>query len=149
MFSVQFSRSVVSDSLRSHEPQHTRPSLSITNSQSPPKPMSVESVMPSNHLILCRPLLLPPSIFPSIRVFSHELVLRIRWPQSWSFSVSPPNEQSRLIYFRIDWFDPLAVQGTLKNLLQHHNSKSSVNSFALLFCFIQLHVLTGDSESIR
>ena len=102
-------------------------SLSITNSQSFVKLMPVESVMPSNHLILCRPLLLPPSIFPSIRVFSNEPVLRIRRPNYWSFgfSISPSNEYSGLISFRIDWFD-LAVQGTVKSLLQHHSSKASI-----------------------
>ena len=99
-------------------------SLSITNSWSLLKLMSIALVMPSNHLILCRPLLLPPSIFPSIRVFSKESVLHIRWPRYWSFSfsISPPNEYSELISFSIDWFDLLAVQGTLKSLLQHHNS---------------------------
>ena len=102
-------------------------SLSITNSQSSLKLMSIESVMPSNHLILCHPLLLP-SIFPSIRVFSSESVFRIRWPKYWgfSFSISPSNEYSELISFRIDWFDLLAVQGTLKSLLQHHSSKASI-----------------------
>ena len=95
-----------------------RASLSITNSRSSPKPMSIESVMPSNHLILCHPLLLPPSIFPSIRVFSNESVLHIRWPKYWSFSfsISPANEYSGLISFRMDWLDLLAVQGTLKSL---------------------------------
>ena len=103
-------------------------SLSITNSQSPPKPMFIESVMPSSHLILCRPLLLLPSIFPSRGVFSNESVLRIRWPKYWSFSfnISPSNEHSRLISFRMDWLDLLAVQGTLKSLLQHHSSKASI-----------------------
>ena len=103
-------------------------SMSITNSQSLPKLMSTESVMPSNHLILCFPLLLLPSIFPSIKVFSNESVLRIRWPKYWSFrfSISPSNEYSGLISFRIEWFDLFAVQGTLKNLLQHHNSKASI-----------------------
>ena len=103
-------------------------SLSITNSRSPPKLMSIESVMPSNHLILCRPLLLPPSIFPSIRVFSNESALRIRWPKYWSFSchISPSNEHPGVISFRMDWLDLLAVQGTLKNLLQHHSSKASI-----------------------
>ena len=98
------------------------------NSWSLLKLMPIESVMPSNHLILCCPLLFPPSIFPSIRVFSNELVLPIRWPKYWSFSfsISPSNEYSGLVSFRIDWFDPLAVQGTLKSLLQHHNSKASV-----------------------
>ena len=103
-------------------------SLFITNSQSLLKLMSIKSVMPSNHLILCRPLLLPPSIFPSIRVFSNELVLHIRWPEYWSFSfsINPSNEYSGLISFRIYWLDHLAVQGTLKSLHQHHSSKASV-----------------------
>ena len=103
-------------------------SLSITNSQSLLKLMSIESEMPSNHLILCRPLLLPPSIFPSIRVFSNESVLHIKWPKHWSFSfnISPYNEYSGLISFRIDWLDLLAVQGTLKSLLQHHSSIVSI-----------------------
>ena len=103
-------------------------SLSITNSHSLLKLMSIESVMPSNHLILCHPLLLPPSIFPSIRVFSNELVLHIRWLKYWSFhfSISPSNEYSRLVSFRMDWLDLLAVQGTLKSLLQHHSSKASI-----------------------
>ena len=102
-------------------------SLSITNSQSLPKLMSIELVMPSNHLIFCHPFLLPPSIFPSIRVFSNESVL-IRWPKFWSFSfsISPFNEYSGLILFSVDWFDLLVVQGTLKSLLQHHSSKASV-----------------------
>ena len=101
-------------------------SLSITNSRSPPKPMSIESVMPSNHLILCRPFLLLPSIFPSIRVFSSASALRMRWPKYWSFSfhISPCNEHSGLISFRMDWLDLLAVQGTFKSLLQHHSSKA-------------------------
>ena len=100
-------------------------SLSITNSLSPLKLMSIESVMPSNHLIFCRPLLLLPSIFPSIRVFSNESVLHIKWPKYWSFSVSisPLNEYSGLISFRIDRLDLLVVQGTLKSVLQHHSSK--------------------------
>ena len=118
-----FSRSVASNSLRHDGLQHTRPPCpsSIT------KLMSIELVMPSNHLILCRPLL-PPSVFPSIRVFSSELVLRIRWPKYWSFSfsISPSNEYSGLITFRVDWFDFLAVQGTLKGLLQHRSSKASI-----------------------
>ena len=98
-------------------------SLSITNSQSSPKLMSIELVMPSNHLILCHPLLLLPSIFPSIRVFSNEYALRIRWPQPWSFTftISPSNEHSGLISFRMDWLDLLAVQVTCKSLLQHHS----------------------------
>ena len=102
-------------------------SLSITNSRSPPKLMCIESVMPSSHLILCRPLLLLPSIFPSIRVFSNESALPIGWPKYWvSFSISPFNEYSGLISFRMDWLDHLAVQGTLKSLLQHHSSKASI-----------------------
>ena len=103
-------------------------SLSITNSWSPPKPMFIELVMPSTHLILCHPLLLLPSIFPSIRVFSSESALRIRWPKYWSFSfnISPSNEHPGLISFRMDWLDPPAVQGTLKSLLQHHSSKASI-----------------------
>ena len=103
-------------------------SLSITNSQSLLKLMPIESVMPSNHLILCRPLLLLPPIPPSIRVFSSESTLRMRWPKYWSFSfcISPSNEHPGLISFRMDWLDLLAVQGTLKSLLQHHNSKASI-----------------------
>ena len=102
-------------------------SLSITNSRSLPKLMSIELVMPSNHVILCRPLLLLPSIFASIRVFSNESALHIRWPKYWSFSfnISPSNEHSGLISFRMDWLDLLAAQGTLKSLLQHHSSKLS------------------------
>ena len=103
-------------------------SLSITNSWSPPKLMSIKSVMPSSHLILCRPLLLLPPIPPSIRVFSNESTLRMRWPKYWSlsFSISPSNEHPGLISFRMDWLDLLAVQGTLKSLLQHYSSKASV-----------------------
>ena len=103
-------------------------SLSITNYWSLLKLMSIKSVMSSNHLILCRPLLLPPSVFPSIRVFSNESVLRVRWPKYWSFSVSisPSSEYSGLISFRMDWLDLLAVHGTLKSFLQHHSSKASV-----------------------
>ena len=102
-------------------------SLSVSISRNLPKLMSIESVMPSNYLILCRPLLLLPSIFPSIRVFSNELVLRIRWPKYWSisFSISPSNEYLGLISFKTDWLDFLAVQGTLKSLLQHQNLKAS------------------------
>ena len=103
-------------------------SLSITNFRSLRKLLSIESVIPSNHLILCRPLLLPPSVFPSIRVFSSKSVLLIRWPKYWSFSfsISPSNEYSGLISFRIDWFDILEVQEALKSLLQHHSSKASI-----------------------
>ena len=100
----------------------------ITNSRRPPKPMSIQLMMPSNHLILCRPLILLPSIFPSIRVFSNESALHIRWPKYWSFSlnISPSNEHPGLISFRVDWLDLLEVQGTLKSLLQHHSSKASI-----------------------
>ena len=103
-------------------------SLSITNSRSPPRLISIESVMPSNHLIFCHPLLLPPSIFPSIKVFSDESVLHIRWPKYWSFnfSINPSNEYLGLISFRMDWLDLLTVQGTLKSLLQHHRSKAPI-----------------------
>ena len=129
LYSVQFSSSVVSDSLRPHALYVAhQASLSITNSQSLLKLMSIESVLPSNHLILCHPFLLLPSIFPSIRVFSNESVLCIRWPKYWgfSFSISPSNEYSELISFRMDWFDLFAVQGTLKSLLQHRSSKASI-----------------------
>ena len=110
-------------------------SLSITNSQSLPKLISMELVMPSSHLILCRPLLLLPPIPPSIRLFSNESTLRIRWPKYWSFSfnISPSNEHTRLISFRMDWLDLLAVQGTLKSLLQYHSSKASVLLYSALF----------------
>ena len=103
-------------------------SPSITNSRSPPKPVSIESVMPSNHLILCRPLLLLLSIFPSIRVFSNKSALHIRWPKYWSFScnISPSSEHPGLIASRMDWLHLLAVQGTFKSLLQHHSSKASI-----------------------
>ena len=109
-------------------------SLSITNSQSLPKPASIKSMMPSNHLILCHPLLLLSSIFPSIRVFSNDPVLHIRWPKNWSFSfnISPSNEHPGLI-FRMNWLDLLAVQGTLKSLLQHHSSKVSVLPHSAFF----------------
>ena len=125
--SVQFSRSVVSN-FKTPWTTACQASLSITNSQSLLKLMSIESVMPSNHLMLCHPLLLLPSIFPSIRVFSNESALHIRWPKYWSFSfnISPSNEYSGLTSFRVDWLDLLAVQRTLKSLLQHYSSKSSI-----------------------
>ena len=127
-------------------------SLSITNSRSLHKIMSTELVMPSNYLILSRPLFLLPSIFPSIRVFSGELVLFIRWPKYWSFSfnISPSNEHPGLIYFRIDWLDLLAVQGTLKSLLQHHSSKASI-LWCSSFFIVQLshpYMTTGKTVAL-
>ena len=127
-------------------------SLSITNSWSLLKFMSIKSVMPSNHLIPCHPLLLLPSIFPSIRVFSNELLLHIRWPQYWSFSfnISPSNEYAGLISFRIVWFDLLALQGTLKSLLQHHSSKTSVlrGSAFLLVQFSHPYLTIGKTIAL-
>ena len=125
--SAQFSHSVVSDSATPWTAA-CQASLSITSSQSLLKLMSIESVMPPNHLILRCPRLLLPSIFPSIRVFSNQSVLLIRWPKYWSFSISPSNEYSELISFRIDCLDLLAVQGTLKSFLQHHSAKVSILS---------------------
>ena len=127
-------------------------SLSITNSQNPPKPMSIESVMPSNHLILYRPLLLLPPIPPSIRVFSNESALCIRWPEYWSFSlsISPSNEHPGLISFRMDWMDLLVVQGTLKSLLQHHSSKASIPRRSAFF-IVQLshpYMTTGKTITL-
>ena len=126
--SVQVSRSVVSDCFATPWTTACQASLSSTSPQSLLKLMSIESVMPSNYLILCRPPLLLPPIFPNIRVFSNESSLRIRWSKYWSFSfsISPSSEYSGLIFFRMDWLDLLAVQGTLKSLLQHHSSKASV-----------------------
>ena len=129
-----------------------QPSLSITNSQSLPKLMSIESVMPSNYLILCCPLLLLHSIFPSIRVFSNESFLCIRWPEYWhfSFNISPYNEHSGLILFRIDWLDLLAVQGTLKSLLQHRSSKTSI-LWCSAFFIVQLshpYMTTGKTRAL-
>ena len=127
-------------------------SLSITNSQSLLKVMPIELLMPSNHLILCRPLLLPPSIFPGIRVFSSDSVLHITWPKHWhfSFSISPSNEYSGLISFRMDWLDLLAVQGTLKSLLQLHSSKASIFPCSAFF-MVQLlypYMTTGKIISL-
>ena len=127
-------------------------SLSITNSQSLLKLMSIESVMPSNHLILCHFLLLLPSTFPNIRVFSNESVLPIRWPKYWSFSfsISPSNEHPGLISFRMDWLDLLAVQGTLKSLLQHHSSKASILLHSVFF-IVQLshpYMTTGKTLAL-
>ena len=127
-------------------------SLSITNSQSLLKLMSIESVMPSDHLILCHPLLLPPSVFPNIRVFSSESVLHIRSPKYWSFSfnISPSNEYSGLISFRIHWLDLPAVQGTLKSLLQHHSSKASILQCSAFFIvqFSYPYVATGKTIAL-
>ena len=127
-------------------------SLPITNSRSPPKPMSIKSMMPSNHLILCCPLLLLPSVFPSIRVFSNESALHIRWPKYWSFSliISASNEHPGLISFRINWLDFLAVQGTLKSLLQHHSSKASILRCSAFF-IVQLshpYMTTGKTIAL-
>ena len=127
-------------------------SLSITTSQSSSKLTSIESVMPSSHLILCHPLLLLPSIFPIMRVFSSESVLHIRWPKHWSFSfnISPSNEYSGLISFRMDWLDLLAVQGTLKSLLQHHSSKAPILQCSA-FLVVQLsypYMTTGKSIAL-
>jgi len=128
-------------------------SLSITNSQSLPKLMSIESVMPSNHLILCHPLLLLPSFFPSIRVFSNESALHIRWPKYWSFSfnISPSNEHRGLISFRMDGLDLLAVQGTLKSLLQYHSSKASIlqNSNFFIVQLSHPYITTGKTIALN
>ena len=125
-------------------------SLSITNSWSLPKLMSLESVMPPNHLIFCHPLLLLPSIFPNIRVFSNESAPHIRWPKYWSFSVniSPSNAHPELIYFRMHWLDLLAVQGTLKSLLQHHSSKESILCCSAFFIIqlSHLHMTSGKNS---
>ena len=130
--SVQFSHSVMM-TLCDPMTAARQASLSITNSQSLLKLMSIKSVMPSNHLILCRLLLLLHLIFPNIRIFSSESALRIWWPEYWSFSISPSNEYSGLISFRMDWLDLLAVQGTLKSLLQHHSSKASILQHSAFF----------------
>ena len=145
----------MSYSLRPHgrmEPGACQASLFITNSQSLLKLMSIELVMPSNHLILCHPLLLPPSIFPRIRVFSNESALHIRWPKYWSFSLSfsPSNEHPGLIFFRMDWLDLLAVQGTLKSLLQHHSLKTSILLCSVFF-IVQLshpYLTTGKTIAL-
>ena len=157
--SFTLSRFISSVQSFSHVPLFTTPwtaarqaCLSITNSQSLLKLMSIESVMPSNLLILCHPLLLLPSIFPSIRVFSNKPVLCIRWPKDWSFnfSISPSNEYSGLISFRIDWFDLLAVQEILKSLLQHHSSKASICQHSA-FLIVQLshpYMTTGKTIAL-
>ena len=123
-------------------------SMSITNSRSLSKPMSIESVMPSNYLILCRPLLLLPSIFPNIKVISDESGLPIRWPKYWSFNISPSNELPGLIFFRMDWLDILAVQGTLKSLLQHHSSKASILLHSAFFTVQPSHPYMTTGKTI-
>ena len=140
----------MSDSLRSHKLQAHQAFLSITNCQSLPKPMSIELVMPSNHLILCCPLLLLLSIFPSIRVFSNESALHIRWPKYWSFSfnISPSNEHPGLIPFRMDWLDLLAVQGTLRSLHQHHSSKASILRCSAFFIVQLSHLYMTTGKTI-
>ena len=137
--SVQFSRSVVSDSFRPHGLTH-HVSLSFTISWSLLKLVTLELVMSSNHPILCHPLLFLPSIFPSIKIFSNELTLCVRWPKYWSFTISPSSEHSGLISFRIGWFDLFGVQGTLKNLLQHHCLKVSI-LWCSTFFMVQLSYL--------
>ena len=146
-----FSLSVMSNSLQPHEPQHSRPPVHY-QLQSLPKSVSIELVMPSNHLILCHPLLLLPSIFPSIRVFSNESALCIRWPKYWSFSfkISLTNEHPGLISFRMDWLDLLAVQRTIKSLLQHHSSKASILGHSAFF-IVQLshpYMTTGKTIAL-
>ena len=144
----------MSDSLQPHELQHFRldgqASLSITSSQSLPKPMSIELGMPTNHLILCPPFLPLPSIFLKIRVFSNESALHIRWPKYWSFrfNVSPSNEHPGLISFRMDWLDLLAVQGSLKSLLQHHSSKASILQCSAFFIVQLSHLYTITGKTI-
>ena len=147
----QFSHSAVFDCLQPHVAA-CQASLSITNSRSLPKRMSIKSVMASNHLILCRLFLHLPSIFPNIRVFSNESAVCIRWPKYWSFSfnISPSNEHSGLISFRMDWLDVLAVQGTLKSLLQHHSSKASILQHSA-FLIVQLshpYMTTGKTIAL-
>ena len=142
----RFSHSVMSNSLRPHELQH----LSITNSWSLLKLMTIELVMPSKHPILCRLLLHPSSIFPSIRVFSKESAVHIRWPKYWSFSfsISPSNEYSGLISFRMRWLYLLAVQETLKSLLQHHSSKASILQCSAFFIVQLLHPYMTTGKTI-
>ena len=149
MYSVQFTRVQL---FATPWTTACQASLSITNSQSSPKPMSIKSVMPSNHLILCWPLLLLPPIFPGIRVFSNESALCIRWPKYWSFNlnISPSNEHPGLISFMMGWLDLLAVPGTLKSLLQHHCSKASVLRCSAFF-IVQLshpYMTTGKTIAL-
>ena len=148
--SVHFSHSVVSDSLRPHELQHIRPPCPSPTPGVHLKLTSIESVMPSSHLILCHSLLLLPLIPPSIRVFSNESTLRMRWPKYWSFSFSiiPSKEHPGLISFRMDWLDLLAVQGTLKSLLQHHSSKASILWCSAFFTVQLSHPYTTIGKTI-
>ena len=141
----------MSNSLRPHQTKAHQASLSFAVSQNLLKFMSIDLVMLSNHFILCRPLLLLPSIFPSIRVFSNESVLCIRWPKYWSFNftISPSNKYSRLISFRIDWFDLLAIQGTLKSLLQHHSSKASVLQRSAFFMVQLSHLYMTTNNLLK
>ena len=148
MNSLLFSLSFISDSATPWTVA-SQASLSFTISQSLLKFMSIEPVVPSNHLTLCHPLLLLSSVFPSIRVFLNGSALHIKWPKYLSFSISPSNEYSGLISFRMDWFDLLAVQGTLKSLLQHHNSKASIFQHSAFFIvqLSYLHMTTGKNHS--
>ena len=151
METIQMFSSVAQSCLILCDPMH-QASLSITNSQSLPKLMPIELVMPSSHLILCCPLLLLPPVLPSIRVFSNQLTLCMRWPMYWSssFSISPSNEYSGLISFRMDWLDLLAAQGTLKSLLQHHSSKASILQRSAFF-IVQLshpYMTTGKTIAL-
>ena len=140
----------MSDSLQPHESQHARPPCPSPTPGVHPNSMSIESVMPSNHLILCHPLLLLPSIFPSIRVFSNESALLIKWSKYWSFSfnISPSKEHPGLISFRMDWLDLLAVQETLKSLLQHHSSKASILQCSAFFIVQLLHPYMTTGKTI-
>ena len=147
MLSVQFSRSVVSDSAAPWTAAR-QASLSITSSQSLHKHTSIESVMPSNHLILCHPLFLLPSIFPSIKVFSSESALCIRWPKYWNFSFNTSPSNSGLISFRMDWLDLLEVQRTLKSLLQHHSSKASILQHSAFFIDLLSHPYMTTGKTI-
>ena len=150
-FLVQFSCSVMSDSVTPWIPAH-QASLSITSSRSSFRLTSIESVIPSTHLILCRPLLLLPPIPPSIRVFSHKSTLRMRWPKYWSFSFSiiPSKEHPGLICYRMDWLDLLAVQGTLRSLLEHHSSKASILRSSAFFAVKLSHpyMITGKTIAL-
>ena len=149
-FQFQFSRSVLSDSLRPREPQHARPPCPSPTPRANPNPCLSSLVMPSNHLILCHPPLLLPSNFPSIRVFFSESALHMRWPKYWSFSfkISPSKEHPGLISFRMDWLDLLAVQGTLKSLLQHHSSKASILQHSAFFTVQLSHTYMTTGKNI-